>query len=236
MMRSSPALLKIWGTLLLSTSLVSCSSIPAAQSTSLPADDPATIQSPRPSSSYLPPNDWNPWPSKQPTDFASEAPSSPDIDPTPSAPAVEASNLHPKSTSKDNTTDKPFHAKNPSLGDIVLGGAESDVLKKYGSPANTYPLPGDDETVDIWEYDGIAIGLNEKNKVVYIEISSSKVSSGIQGLLNGMDGSKAANLLGVQNDNQTNVIAVEVAGGWFKLDLDPDTQKVLSLKLLSEQL
>ncbi len=94
-------------------------------------------------------------------------------------------------------------------------------------------LPGDDETVTIWEYDGFSIGFSDKNKVVYVEINSADVDTGFAALQYGMEGSRAAQLLGIPTKEQTNVLTLEVSGGWLKLDLDPDTQQVLSMKLLS---
>lgn len=90
--------------------------------------------------------------------------------------------------------------------------------------------------MNIWEYDGYSIGFNDKSKVVYVEITSSDVGTGIQQLQYGMKGSEAAELLGIPTEDQSNVLALEVSGGWLKLDLDPDTQQVLSLKLLSKDI
>ncbi|QJD81896.1 hypothetical protein [Cohnella herbarum] len=236
MPRYSPARLKIWGALLLSVSLVSCSSSPIIESASGPASDPPAISSP----------EWSPEDSS-PEEAIIQTMDPPAVTPEPSQPAaskhpdaasppVEVSTIQPKSTEPEDAPNPAFQPKSPSLASIKLGVSDKEVVKRYGLPSDTYLLPGDKQTVNIWEYDGYSIGLNDKDKVVYVEISSSGVNTGIQGLLYGMSGSEAAQLLGIPNEDHTNVLALEVSGGWLKLDLDPDTQKVLSLKLLSREI
>ncbi|TFE30798.1 hypothetical protein [Cohnella luojiensis] len=235
------AKLKIWGSLLLSASLVSCSSSLTEQPAAQESGDPPAITLP-----VLTP------PQKDKVDTRTNSPSQeiaasplpsdvkdekPEIDPAVSTPAVEASTIQPQSTEPVTASDQAFEPKSPSLAGIKLGASDKDVIRKYGLPIDTYPLPGDKITIDIWEYaDGFSIGLNESNKVVYVEIVSAKEGTGILGLFCGMDGTQASELLGIESDAQTNVLSVEVAGGWIKLDLDPDTQKVLSLKLLGREI
>jgi len=155
--------------------------------------------------------------------------------PEQSASTVEAATAHPPSPQEEATVGaikSGFLTNSPSLGHLKLGYTDKEVVKRYGLPEETYPLPGDDETIEIWEYDGMAVGLNDRDKVVYIEINSNGTDTGIHNLDYGMKGSQAAEALGLPGDVQTNVLSLEVTGGWLKLDLDPDTQKVISFKLL----
>ena len=235
-----PRLYKIGAALLLAASLVSCSSLPVSEPSSGSSGDPPTTIQPEAYSTDTAiitekPSEQTKEPS---TPSASSKPShtKPDKHPEASPPTVEASTIDPPSKETLSSPEPSFEPKSPSLAGIKLGAADKDVVKHFGLPVETYPLPDDDQTIEIWEYAGFSVGLNETDKVVYIEITSNKVSTGINGLLNGMDGSQAAELLGIQSDTQSNVLAVEVSGGWFKLDLDPDTQKVLSLKLLSREI
>lgn len=236
MPRNFSARLKIWGALLLSASLVSCSSSPIIEPASGPVNDHPAISAPERSPDQSEPVEAIIQTKEPPA--ATPAPSQPAASKQPEAtpPSVEVSTIQPKSTEPAEPHDPIFQPKNPSLANIKLGSSDKDVVKKYGLPADTYLLPGDKQTVNIWEYEGYSIGLNENDKVVYVEISSSDVSTGIRGLLYGMSGSEAAQLLGIAKDDHTNVLAIEVSGGWLKLDLDPDTQKVLSLKLLSREI
>lgn len=241
MQRYYPVKLKIWGSLLLSASLVSCSSSLTEQPAAPASGDSSAIILPV----LSPPN-------KETIDARTHSPSHetaasplpsdakdeiPGNDPVISTPAVEASTIQPPSTERATAADQAFEPKSPSLAGIKLGASDKDVVRKYGLPADTYPLPGENIKIDIWEYaDGFSIGLNDSNKVVYVEIISANVGTGILGLFSGMDGTQASELLGIESDEQTNVLRAEVSGGWIKLDLDPDTQKVLSLKLLSREI
>ncbi len=210
MLRYSPARLKVWGALLLSASLVSCSSSPAAEQDPVSSEGIPAIFSPTPLPVSEPTDPLTELTSELPTH--SQLPSTTVIDVQPSedpTPAVEASNMQPESTASEQPADPVFQPRSPSLAGIKLGTSDKDVVKQYGLPKETYLLPGDTQSVNIWEYSGLSIGMNEQDKVVYVEITSSDIGTGIQGLKTGMDGFAAGELLGIPTDVQTNVLTVE---------------------------
>jgi hypothetical protein len=227
--------LKIWGSLLLAASLASCGS-PLSQPVSGPVDHPPSITPTKFTAPSTTPANMEQIYSEEPSATSSAAPSSHEPVTPPSDSAVEVSNIPPEQAEEVLPPETPFKPNSPSLARIGLGASDKDVVQRYGLPAGTYLLPGDKQTVDIWEYTGFSIGLNTSNQVVYIEITSTDVDTGIEGLLSGMKGAQAAQILGVDNDAHTNVLAAEVTGGWFKIDLDPETRQVLSLKLLSHEI
>jgi hypothetical protein len=237
MPRSTLSLYTIWGVLLLSASLVSCGLL-AREQVSGATSDPPPITSPKPSidaqaSGKIDESDLKQLPSTAPA----ITPTLPSDKASSSAPVVEASTIQPIPTKELLPAEaSSFKPESPSLGGIKLGASDKDVFAKYGLPIDTYPLPGDKQSIEIWEYKGFSIGINTKNAVVYVEITSADVNTGIRGLSNGMKGKQAALLLGVPDGDLTNVLTLEVTGGWFKLDLDPDTEKVLSMKLLSKEI
>lgn len=128
--------------------------------------------------------------------------------------------------------DKPFDGGRPSLHGIALGDSDASVEERFGEAGLQYALPGDGETLDMWEYDGFSVGYTADGAVNYIEITSPGVSTGIAGLKAGMPGARAADLLDIANHPDMHVLTQDVSGGWLKLDLDPDTHAVLSIKLL----
>jgi hypothetical protein len=229
--------LAIWGALLLTVSLVSCSS-PASQPASGQPSGPPTISAPQQSQSPSPAGGKI----EQDLPDSSEVPKAtssalPEEQPDSSTPAVEVSTLNQTPKDEEVLAPEPsFNTAYPSLAGISLGASEKDVVNRFGLPADTYDLPGEKLSIEIWEYEGFSIGLNADHSVVYIEIISDNVNTGFQGLRSGMSGSQAAQLLGVASDAQTNVLTLEVTGGWIKLDLDPDSHVVLSLKLLSKEI
>lgn len=239
-----PVYMRLWSALLLSASLVSCTSSPSNDSHSHTAlstasaspspTKPTDVKAP-PTASHSPAVSQAPTVVDQPDPDVTPPATAPSHSPEQSSSAVEAATAHPPSSQEELEEDviKPtFLTKSPSLAHLKLGNTDKEVVHRYGLPVETYPLPGDDETIEIWEYDGMSVGLNERDKVVYIEINSGMADTGIDSLDYGMKGSQAAEALGIPGDVKTNVLSLEVTGGWLKLDLDPDTQKVISLKLL----
>jgi len=163
-----------------------------------------------------------------------EPESSPSASPAEPPPSVAVSANKSEPAPGEKPPAKPaFQSASPTLANLKLGSSENDVVALYGLPEEVYPLPGDELTIDIWVYDGLSVGLNEKDKVVFVELNSPKIDTGIRGLDFGMSGTDAAKLLGIPENGPTNVLAMEVKGGWIKIDLDPDDRKVLSLKLLT---
>jgi hypothetical protein len=226
------SLLAFGGALLLFATLISCGS-PAGQPTSETLDISPSIST---SIQALPAGK----PREEALESASSTPAATpltaDEHPPSSATAVEASTMEPNPNKRVITPEAAFQPQSPTLGGIGLGASEKDVFEQFGHPLDTYPLPGGAQTVEIWEYNGFSIGLNSHEQVVYVEITSADVRTGIHGLANGMNGTEAAKLLGLTNNDQSYVLALEVTGGSFRLDLDPETQNVLSLKLLSKDI
>lgn len=230
--------------LLLSSTLVSCKST-AGEPISAPSINTSSINTPAilttneqlaPDEPGVvePPITAQPTDSPEVTQVTPTAPEPSSDQPAASEPPVEASTMEPEATKQVLPPKISFQLESPTLGGLTLGSNESDVFDQYGLPLDTYPLPGDSQTVNIWQYDGFSVGLNAKNKVVYVEISSAEVSTGIRDLSIGMDDTKAAKVLGIPMDGQTNVLTLEVTGGWVKLDLDPEAHIVLSIKLINE--
>lgn len=147
----------------------------------------------------------------------------------------QGSSLSSKADSPGILSDASFRPEAPSLAGLTFGTSDDKVLDLYGLSDDSYLLPGDtdNESVRIWQYSGFAVGLNTGNKVVYVEINSAEARSGIEGLVVGMDGAQAAQLLGADISGTSNVISVQAAGGSLKVDLDPDSRTVLSIKLIS---
>ncbi|MBB6675171.1 hypothetical protein [Cohnella nanjingensis] len=127
-----------------------------------------------------------------------------------------------------------FDAEHPALGGIALGIAEADVSAKLGAPGSRYALPDGDSQIGMNEYEGMTVGFDPDGKAVYVEISTEASPSGIQGLSIGMNAGEAARLLSVEKPSGSNVIAARVSGGLLKLDLDPRSQDVLSIKLIGD--
>lgn len=128
----------------------------------------------------------------------------------------------------------PFDAQRPSLNGIALGTPMRDVERLHGRPADRYLLPDGDRLVDMAEYDGFSVGYAGE-RTVYVEVFAPGVPTGIPGLAVGQSAADAAQALGLETaDSSSNVLAVRVAGGLLKADLDPESRKVVSIRLIGE--
>lgn len=128
--------------------------------------------------------------------------------------------------------DQPFDPGNPALHGIALHDSDASVAEKFGAASAQYALPGEGETIDVWEYAGFSVGFDGNGQVVYVEIASGEVPTGIAGLRTGIAGAEAADLLEIADHPDSHVLTMDLADGWLKLDLDPDTHEVLSIKLI----
>jgi len=130
---------------------------------------------------------------------------------------------------EDETPEDP----RPSLNGIALGTSIHETTKRFGAPLGRYTLPDGGRIVEMNEYGGFTVGFSD-GKTVYVEIYSPEVPTGIQGLAVGGSAEDAARAIGAASDPFSNVIVAEVEGGILKVDLDPETRTVISVRLIAQ--
>ncbi|MFC5702814.1 hypothetical protein ACFPVX_16050 [Cohnella faecalis] len=155
-------------------------------------------------------------------------------EPSPSSAGVGAANASPDLKKPAEEEGRSFSSSDPELAAIRLSETEASVTKKLGLPAESFTLPGDKTSTEMWEYDGITVGFGHDHRIVYVEVTSSEIATGIQGLQLGTTAKKAAHALGLDVPQRSNVLTAEIAGGSLKLDLDPDSRTVISIKLIAD--
>jgi len=136
------------------------------------------------------------------------------------------------SGNQTSMTGDVFDAKRPTLAGLSLGMKRGDVARRLGSPAQEYDLPDGSETVRMCEYANVTVGYGPDDAVVYVEVSEPGTDSGLIGIQVGQSGKQAAGALGLAFTAETRVLAKAARGGTLKVDLDPSTQTVLSVKLI----
>ncbi|MDG0790098.1 hypothetical protein OMP38_03945 [Cohnella ginsengisoli] len=161
-------------------------------------------------------------------------------------PSAEASNASPNPTPEvtihahggapAGTPDKPF-SQNPRLGGISLGMTLADAEAEIGGPAgDSYTLTEAGHTVELREYGGLTIGVDSSEHVVYVEISSASVSSGLPNVEVGSPTADAARSLSLKAVPSSSSMTSDVEGGILRLDLDPVTDEVVTIKLIGSSL
>lgn len=141
-----------------------------------------------------------------------------------------------KPSEPDAERPAPESGNHASLsGAISLGMSDADVRARLGAPADVYTVADSFGSVQMHEYDDLTVGYGPDGHVVYVEIVSASVPTGIAGLTVGEDEAQAAAALGVEVPSDSNVLSATVDQGWIKADVDPSTRKVLSVRLLKKE-
>jgi hypothetical protein len=197
----------------------------ARPTTAIPPDTVTPDSTPRPMPA-------SPLPSSAPSaPPASASPADAAGSAAPEADALGAALSESKPAPSDETA---FSAKRSSLNGISLGTPMGTVESVHGRPVARYTLPDGNRQVEMAEYPGFTVGYFN-DRTVYVEVYTSDVSTGIRGLTVGQSADDAAQALGLESaDLSSNVLTVRVDGGLLKADLDPESRKVVSVRLIGE--
>jgi len=127
-----------------------------------------------------------------------------------------------------------FDPLHPTLMGVSIGAAADAATKRFGEPTETYPLPDDEVDASVLAYPGFAIGVRD-GKVLFVEVSTRSVNPGLNGLRLGDSRDDAFAKLGEPSADSEFVVSYVANGSVLKLDLDPETGKIHSIKLFPEE-
>ena len=127
-----------------------------------------------------------------------------------------------------------FDPLHPTLMGVAIGSEADAVTQRFGVPTETYPLPDDGVDASVLSYPGFTIGVRD-GKVLFVEVSTRSVNPGLNGLRLGDGREDAFAKLGEPTANSEFVISYVASGTVLKLDLDPETDKIHSIKLFPEE-
>jgi len=128
----------------------------------------------------------------------------------------------------------PFNPEVPTLMGLKIGMDKTLVLERFGKPLGNNTLPGEDNSVSILEYPGFVVGIQE-NKVLFVEVYSSAVNPGLNEFRLGDSRDEAIQRLGEPTRDTDFVINYIANGSVLKLDTDPDSRRIHSIKLFGEE-
>lgn len=123
-----------------------------------------------------------------------------------------------------------FNRKQPKLKGIGLSDTEEQVRQLWGTPVSQFVMD-DEEPIHVLEYDGFSFGCHDDDKVVFVEVSGDGSSTGIKGLHIGGKSDTAAKALGNPDQDTGYAWSYQAASALLRLDLDPKTGKIQSVKL-----
>ena len=144
-----------------------------------------------------------------------------------------ANNKEPSDSGKDQAI-RQWSLDAPMLVGISLQDSRTDVVKLYGAPIDSYSLPGPSSEIEILEYEGYSVGIDQGGTVHFVEVYDSQVSTGIEGLHIGDKPELAALELGEPAEQSDYLIIYEAHDATLRLDLDPQLNEIVAMKLIAE--
>ncbi|MFC4810095.1 hypothetical protein [Paenibacillus sp. GCM10023250] len=130
-------------------------------------------------------------------------------------------------------TEETWNAKAPKLFGIAIGEAEASASAKLGKPSEAYPLDDEGGTLSVKEYAACSVGFSPDKKVKFVEVFGRSAATGLGGLRVGDTASAAVKKLGEPDTHTGSVLAYDADGALLKLDLDPENERILSIKLFA---
>jgi hypothetical protein len=137
-------------------------------------------------------------------------------------------------TNSDEAKDKSlpaFNSKQPEIMGLAIGEAQEKAIAQYGKPLESYIMEDPADPITVYEYEGFSIGFNADNEIQFIDVSSTKVNPGLSGLRIGKTSNQALEVLGKPDKNTSYVISYNTKTAILKLDIDPKTKTIQSIKL-----
>lgn len=134
-----------------------------------------------------------------------------------------------KGDQKANTWD----IKNPKLYGTSIGDSSDAVADRYGQESDSYSLEDEAGMIQVLEYDGFAVGINKDDKVQFVEVYKAQIPAGLGGLQIGDKPEKAVDELGKPVSESEYLMIYDAEGATLKLDVNPDSNKIVSMKLLA---
>ncbi|WP_424768963.1 hypothetical protein [Paenibacillus sp. sgz302251] len=138
-----------------------------------------------------------------------------------------------KADVKIESEDTVWSSVKPILQGIAIGDSALKVSELHGSEIDSYTLEEESDRIQVLEYDGFAIGINNMKTVQYVEVYGTGISAGLSGLQIGDKPDTALKLLGKPEKQTAYLLTYEAQGALLKIDLDPTHLEIVSIKLLS---
>lgn len=128
---------------------------------------------------------------------------------------------------------KAYSAQNPVLAGLSLGDSDNDVIQLHGNPVNRYVMDDGETPISVYDYQGFSVGFNGKQRLEFVDVTSPDAEPGLNGLRLGQHEDDAVHALGKPDTNTGYVLSYQTKSTVLKLDVDPKTKTILSIKLFA---
>jgi len=127
-----------------------------------------------------------------------------------------------------------FDASNPTLMGFTIHDTLNKVLDRFETPVSESIMNDGTEHLRIYEYPGFIFGFDNMDKIVFIEVNSSEVNPGLNDLHIGQTVEHARTALGTPESLNEYVMIYSSNQVIMKLDIDPHSSTIRSIKLFAE--
>lgn len=172
----------------------------------------------------------------QPTGTNSTTEETPSIQPALSDKKVQtSSDAKPPETDAASPANESYDFAKPSLMGIRLTDTRTAVVGKFDKPVTEFEMDDGQDPVTVYEYDGFIVGFNADDIVEFVEITSKDVNPGLNGLRLGQQVKDAETALGNPDTNTNYALHYKTDTTVLKLDIDPKTESIQSIKLFANR-
>lgn len=140
-------------------------------------------------------------------------------------PNKEVNNSEPMAESK------PALPSNASLMNIRIGDTLTQVKKLHGEASQQYEMASDNNPIMVYVYHGFEVGFDSSQKAEFIDVTSSQVDPGLNGVRVQQTVEDAVAVLGPPDVNTQFVLNYYYEDVVLKMDIDPRNHTISSIKL-----
>jgi hypothetical protein len=144
----------------------------------------------------------------------------------------------PVENTKEKTQTKPkidvqesYSQSKPSLMGLTLKASPETVVSKFGKPDEQYTMDDETDPLTVYDYSDFLVGFNKDNQLQFVDVRSSEINPGLNGLKLGQTVNDAYKALGKPDTNTNYVLTYKTEDTVLKLDVDPKTGQINSIKL-----
>lgn len=126
-----------------------------------------------------------------------------------------------------------YNQEKPTLLGLTLKASTDAVTRKYGKPKTQFVMEDDSDPITVYDYTDFLVGFTQQNQLQFIDVRSGDINPGLNGLKLGQSTADVFKTLGKPDSNTSFVLTYKSKGALLKLDIDPKSDKVNSIKLFA---
>jgi type IV secretory pathway VirB10-like protein len=129
---------------------------------------------------------------------------------------------------------EPYSQAKPSLLGLTLRTSAATIEARFGKPKEQFLMDEDADPITVYDYTDFLVGFNSNKQLQFIDVRSAELDPGLGGLRLGGTLNDVTQALGKPHASTGLVITYKASGAILKLDMDPKTKLVNSIKLFAE--